>query len=152
MVRNLCERLTTKPLFVSDELAHYKRALAEQHHAVVPYERAGQRGRPRKPKVVTDDDLQYCAADEICLGTARLDDPATRVKGNDRARVVPVIIGVMGPTTFKEIFPPFEDGFHGACRQCSSEAGAAGGERKIPAFLKYHGEVWSCRHKTSCLL
>ncbi|MDR1297552.1 MAG: transposase, partial [Deltaproteobacteria bacterium] len=60
MVRNLCERLTTKPLFVSDELAHYKRALAEQYHTVVPYERTGQRGRPRKPKVVIDDDLQYC--------------------------------------------------------------------------------------------
>lgn len=55
----LTSRLTTKPLFVSDELPHYAEGLAAMFHTLVPVPPTGRRGRPHKPVRVLDADLDY---------------------------------------------------------------------------------------------
>jgi len=59
LLEDLVGRLEGKPLFVSDELAHYGSVLAELFHELVPSVPTGKRGRPRKPKRVIDEDLDY---------------------------------------------------------------------------------------------
>lgn len=53
------ERIETKPLFTSDELPHYQAALMEQFSHLEDQPKTGKRGRPKKPKVVIDPELQY---------------------------------------------------------------------------------------------
>jgi IS1 family transposase len=48
-----------KPLFVSDELAHYATSLEDTHSCLEPVPRAGKRGRPANPKKVVDSGLDY---------------------------------------------------------------------------------------------
>jgi IS1 family transposase len=59
LLTQLATRLTTKPLFVSDELAHYADSLAEAFHTRVSVPRTGRRGRPCQPRRVLDADLDY---------------------------------------------------------------------------------------------
>ncbi|MDF0591920.1 hypothetical protein [Candidatus Methanocrinis natronophilus] len=47
------------PLFVSDGLKFYTRALLKSYGKVVAFPKTGRRGRPRKPKLVPDADLRY---------------------------------------------------------------------------------------------
>jgi len=47
------------PLFTSDELPHYKTALAESHSTFIPVPPTGKRGRPKKPIPRLDPELQY---------------------------------------------------------------------------------------------
>ena len=47
------------PLFTSDELPHYKTVLAECYSTLIPVEATGKRGRPKKPIVQIDPELQY---------------------------------------------------------------------------------------------
>jgi IS1 family transposase len=47
------------PLFTSDELPHYKTALAEAYSTLIPVPATGKRGRPKKPDVVIDPELLY---------------------------------------------------------------------------------------------
>jgi len=47
------------PLYTSDELPHYKTALAEPHSTLIPVAPTGKRGRPKKPVVYIDPQLQY---------------------------------------------------------------------------------------------
>ena len=47
------------PLFTSDELPHYKNALAEAHTTLIPVEKTGKRGRPKKPITQIDSKLLY---------------------------------------------------------------------------------------------
>lgn len=59
----ICELLgklsDPEPLFTSDELPHYKTALAESHSTLIPVPPTGKRGRPKKPIVRIDPELQY---------------------------------------------------------------------------------------------
>jgi hypothetical protein len=65
MVNDAANRLAEKPLFVSDELAHYASALAEACHTTVDMPTAGKRGRPGKPEIVIDKDLDYAAVHKV---------------------------------------------------------------------------------------
>ncbi len=56
---DLVSRLLGKPLFVSDELAHYKNCLLEQYHKLIKSKATGRPGRPRNPVKVIQDDLDY---------------------------------------------------------------------------------------------
>lgn len=58
-LRDLASRIDSKPLFVSDELAHYADALMEMFHDLIKPEPTGRPGRPRKAKKVAHDDLDY---------------------------------------------------------------------------------------------
>jgi hypothetical protein len=46
-------------LFMTDELAHYKTVLADLHQNKIPVPLTGQRGRPRKPIIEIDPELNY---------------------------------------------------------------------------------------------
>ena len=59
MLRDVVARLIDKPLFVSDELAHYQTVLAELFHELVYPEPTGRPGRPRSPERILDPDLVY---------------------------------------------------------------------------------------------
>jgi len=59
LLSNLASRLLEKPLFVSDELAHYKNCLLEQYHELLNPEPTGRPGRPRNPLKIVQDDLDY---------------------------------------------------------------------------------------------
>jgi hypothetical protein len=47
------------PLFTSDELPHYREALAERYSTEVPVPRTGKRGRPHNPVRQIDPNLLY---------------------------------------------------------------------------------------------
>ena len=47
------------PLFTSDELPHYKSALAENYSTLIPVPPTGKRGRPKKAIVHLDPELRY---------------------------------------------------------------------------------------------
>ena len=56
----LLGKLTGKPpLFTSDELPHYKTALAEYYSTLIPVPPTGKRGRPKNPILHIDPDLLY---------------------------------------------------------------------------------------------
>lgn len=60
MIEGVVARLSgNKPLFTSDELAHYATLLAEAYHDEVPVPRTGKPGRPRAPEQVIHQDLDY---------------------------------------------------------------------------------------------
>lgn len=58
-IDDLIKRIRSKPLFTSDELPHYKTALAEHFSHLEDQPKTGKRGRPKKSKVVIDPELQY---------------------------------------------------------------------------------------------
>ncbi len=58
-IKDLVGRIVSKPLFTSDELPHYQTALAEQFSCLEKQPKTGKRGRPKKPRVVIDPELQY---------------------------------------------------------------------------------------------
>jgi IS1 family transposase len=47
------------PLFVSDGLEFYAKALLKKFGETEEFPRTGKRGRPKKPKLVPPDDLRY---------------------------------------------------------------------------------------------
>jgi hypothetical protein len=67
-LRDLVCRLNGKPLFVSDELSHYGTVLAELFLELIPPKPTGKRGRPRKPKRVVDEDLDYATVHKTRQG------------------------------------------------------------------------------------
>jgi hypothetical protein len=63
-VREMIQELASssdggKPLFVSDELAHYATMLEDTYSRLEAVPRAGKRGHPANPKRVVDGDLDY---------------------------------------------------------------------------------------------
>ena len=68
LLEDLVSRLDGKPLFVSDELAHYGTVLAELFHELVPAVPTGKRGRPHNPKRVVDADLDYATVHKTRQG------------------------------------------------------------------------------------
>jgi hypothetical protein len=60
--------MTSKPMFVTDELVHYETALIELFHTDIPVPPTGKRGRPRKPLKVIDPDLMYAKVKKMRKG------------------------------------------------------------------------------------
>ena len=58
-IKDLIKRIRSKPLFTSDELPHYQTALLENFSHQENQPKTGKRGRPKKPKLVIDPELQY---------------------------------------------------------------------------------------------
>lgn len=58
-INDLVSRISTKPLFTSDELPHYETVLRECFCHLEEQPKTGKRGRPRNPKVIVDPDLKY---------------------------------------------------------------------------------------------
>jgi hypothetical protein len=56
------------PLFVSDELAHYKTVLEELYSHEEPVPKTGKRGRPAKPVQVIDKNLAYATVKKTRKG------------------------------------------------------------------------------------
>ena len=52
-------RIENKPLFVSDELVHYKDAILESFHYELQFEKTGKRGRPKNPVKQIDPEIDY---------------------------------------------------------------------------------------------
>ena len=74
-ILELVEKLSgPPPLFTSDELPHYKTVLAGCYSSSIPVPSTGKRGRPQKPIVKIDPELQY----------------ATVHKTRDKGRIVKV--------------------------------------------------------------
>jgi len=59
LVAKTAERLTSVPLFVTDGLKFYARALLEQYGRWISFKPTGKRGRPRKDRLVPDEKLRY---------------------------------------------------------------------------------------------
>jgi IS1 family transposase len=57
--KDLNSRLTNIPLFVSDELPHYENTILETYHTTEICEKTGKRGRPQKPKIKIDEQVDY---------------------------------------------------------------------------------------------
>jgi IS1 family transposase len=57
--KDLSSRLTNIPLFVSDELPHYENTILETYHTTDTFEKTGKRGRPRKPRIKIDEQVDY---------------------------------------------------------------------------------------------
>jgi len=73
-LKDLVSRTTQQPLFTSDELPHYADGLKELFHKLIAQEPTGQPGRPRNPKKIIDENLDY----------------ATVHKTRDKGRIVKV--------------------------------------------------------------
>lgn len=59
-LEELARRLSgNKPLFTSDELAHYETLIKAVYSTEVPVEPTGKPGRPKNPEVVVDEDVDY---------------------------------------------------------------------------------------------
>jgi hypothetical protein len=52
-------KVENKPLFVSDELPHYKDAILNYFGQKEELKKTGKRGRPRKPKKIIDTEIDY---------------------------------------------------------------------------------------------
>ena len=66
-LKDLVSRTEERPLFTYDELPHYADGLKELFHKLILPKPTGQRGRPRNPEKVIDEDLKksiFCYTDE----------------------------------------------------------------------------------------
>lgn len=68
MLKDLTARFEEKPLFVSDELPHYRTVLCELFHKLIPQAPTGKPGRPKKPERVIDADLDYATVHKTRQG------------------------------------------------------------------------------------
>jgi len=59
IVTKTAEKLASIPLFVTDGLRFYARALLEQYGQWIKYPATGKRGRPRKDRLVPNEKLKY---------------------------------------------------------------------------------------------
>ncbi len=55
----LLPRIANKPLFVSDELPHYKSVIFENFHQEVAVPKTGKPGRPKSPEKRIDTEINY---------------------------------------------------------------------------------------------
>jgi IS1 family transposase len=59
IIERTAKRISSKPLFVSDGLRFYTKALLKRYSYFVEFEPTGKRGRPRKPRLEPNPDLRY---------------------------------------------------------------------------------------------
>jgi len=84
LLEDLVGRLEGKPLFVSDELAHYGTVLADLFHELIPPAPTGKRGRPRKPERVIDEDLDYATVHKTREGARVVKVESNVVYGSEQ--------------------------------------------------------------------
>ena len=58
-IKDLISRIQSKPLLTSNELPHYRTALADQFGNLQNQPKNGKRARPKKPKLAIDPELNY---------------------------------------------------------------------------------------------
>jgi IS1 family transposase len=58
-IKDLAGKIVNKPLYVSDELPHYKSAILEEYHVLKEYEKTGKKGRPKKFIKEIDPEIDY---------------------------------------------------------------------------------------------
>jgi len=68
IVAKTADRLACMPLFVTDGLKFYARSLLEQFGQWINYPATGKRGRPRKDRLVPDENLKYARIIKIKQG------------------------------------------------------------------------------------
>ena len=59
LFKDLSSRISNIPLFVSDELPHYKTVIFESYSTTKDVERTGKKGRPENPIVEIDNEVDY---------------------------------------------------------------------------------------------
>lgn len=84
MLKDLATRCQNKPLFVSDELAHYGTVLGELFHESRPPMPTGKPGRPRNPERVVDPDLNYATVHKTRQGGRVIKVERNVVHGNEQ--------------------------------------------------------------------
>jgi IS1 family transposase len=84
MLQDLAGRASNKPLFVSDELPHYGAVLGELFHKLIPAIPDGKRGRPRNPRRVIDEDLDYATVHKTRQGAMVVKVERKVVYGNEQ--------------------------------------------------------------------
>ncbi len=82
-LKDLAARGAGKPLFVSDELAHYSTILGELFHRLEPVAPTGRPGRPRSPERIIDKDLVYATVHKVREGQKVIKVERNIVYGND---------------------------------------------------------------------
>jgi hypothetical protein len=95
MLGDLMERYKKKPLFTSDELTHYESVLAELFHTASPVEPTGKPGRPRNPRKVLDEDLDYATVHKTRENGHIVNVERTVVFGSEE-RIPPIFIAKNG--------------------------------------------------------
>jgi IS1 family transposase len=83
IVAKTAERLASIPLFVTDGLRFYARALLEQYGSWRKYPATGKRGRPRKDRLFIDEKLRYAQIIKIRQGGQLRKVIKKRIFGND---------------------------------------------------------------------
>jgi IS1 family transposase len=58
-IKDLAGKIDNKPLFVSDELPHYKAAILEEYHVLKDFEKTCKRGRPKNIVKEIDSGIDY---------------------------------------------------------------------------------------------
>lgn len=84
MLGDLVSRCAEKPLFTSDELAHYAEVLAQLFHTLVPTAPSGKPGRPKNPERIVDDDLDYATVHKTRVDGHVIKVERTVVYGNEQ--------------------------------------------------------------------
>lgn len=85
MLKDLKARCQDKPLFVSDELPHYRTVLGELFCKLVPPAQTGKPGRPRNPKKIVDADLDYATVHKTREGAQVVKVERKVVYGNEQS-------------------------------------------------------------------
>ena len=75
LVKLTAKRLSeSRPLFVSDGLEFYAKALLKEFGEIEEFPRTGKRGRPKNPKLVPPDDLRVCSGNQKKKGRKVTED------------------------------------------------------------------------------
>jgi hypothetical protein len=68
IIAETAKRLASVPLYVTDGLKFYIQALLEQYGKWIRFESSGLRGRPRRPRLVPDNNIRYAQIIKIREG------------------------------------------------------------------------------------
>jgi len=111
-LRELSLRVDNIPLFTSDELPHYKTVLGEIYSEEIPVAKSGKRGRPRKPEIVIDPELDYATVHKT-RENGKVTKVEKRIVYGDEKRIEEKI--AKGPG--KKINTSYIERFNGTVRQ-----------------------------------
>jgi IS1 family transposase len=85
LVSNTAKKLRSMPLFVTDGLKLYTAALRKQYGKLQQFAPTGKRGRPRSPKLIVNDVLEYAQVIKMRVN-GRLNSPAKQAGLIDHVR------------------------------------------------------------------
>jgi IS1 family transposase len=125
-LKELSSRVDNVPLFMSDELPHYKTVLADIYSEEIPVERTGKRGRPRKPGRKINPELDYATVHKT-RKKGKVVKVEKRIVYGDEKRIEEKIS--KGPG--KKVNTSYIERFNGTARQCDGHL-----RRKSLTFAK----------------